>query len=107
MDFEFFKKVVRFDEKWITSTEATFVARVTFNVRRNIGNIDSIDDVSDSMHECLTHDLYRELQKEFGNGYTSDDILAAYQMGQTDGVRYSGLNGDEVLRRVESLKGQA
>lgn len=107
MDFEDFKKVVRFDEGWLTATEATFTASVVFGVRQIRDNIDSIDDVRDSMHEHLAHALYHELQKQFGCGYTPDVLLAVYRMGLIDGARGIYLDGDEVLQQAEKLRGQA
>lgn len=105
MDFEDFKKVVRFDEKYQTVTEAAFTASVVFGVQQIIDNIDSIDDVRDSMHEHLAHALYYEMQKQFG--YTSDAILAVYHMGLIDGERGTYLDGGEVLQQAEKLKGQS
>jgi hypothetical protein len=106
MDFEDFKKFIRFDEKYQTATEAAFTASVVFGVQQIMGNIDSIDDVRDSMHERLAHALYHEMQKQFG--YTSDALLAVYHMGQIDGARgVTYLDSEEVLRQAEKLKGQA
>lgn len=104
MTFEDFKKVVRFDEEYLTDTAAGFTASVVVSVRQIIDNIDSIDDVRDSMHERLAHALYYEMQKQFG--YTTDALLAVYQMGQIDGARgVTNLDSEEVLRQAEKLRG--
>lgn len=107
MDFEDFKKVVRFDEEYQSATEVAFTASVVFGVRQIRDNIDSIDDVRDRMHEHLAHALYHELQKQFGYGYTPDVLLAVYQMGQIDGARGTYSDSDEVLRQAEKLKGRS